>query len=353
MQTTLSCGLVGYGAYIPRFRVPSTTIGEHWAHTRGGRKAAIAEKSVPGPDEDTITMSIEAALNALERSGLSGEDLGAVWVGTESKPYAVKPSSTIVAEAIGASAYLNAADFEFACKAGTEALRAGLGFVGSGMCRYAMAIGMDTAQARPGDDLEYTAAAGGGAMIVGPADESLAVIEDSLSYVTDTPDFFRRPGEAFPQHGRRFTGQPAYFHHTVAAATKLMEEMGTKAGDYTYAVFHQPTPAFPRQAAKTLGFTTEQIAPSLVGDRIGNTYAGNVFLGMAATLDVAKPGDRILCVSYGSGAGSDAFSFLVTDRIEARRAYGQPVAHYLDRRTPVTSYAAYLQLTSGFAGGTH
>ena len=103
--------------------------------------------------------------------------LRAVWIGSESHPYAVKPSSTIVAEAIGTSPDIQAGDWEFACKAGTEALVAASGLVGSGMADYAMAIGMDTAQGQPGDALEYTAASGGAAYIVGPAENALAEIE--------------------------------------------------------------------------------------------------------------------------------------------------------------------------------
>ncbi len=44
--------------------------------------------------------------------------------------------------------------------------------VGSGMAQYAMAIGMDTAQGKPGDSLEYTAGAGGAAFILGPGEEA-------------------------------------------------------------------------------------------------------------------------------------------------------------------------------------
>ena len=90
---------------------------------------------------------------------------------------------------------------------GTEALVAAVGLVGSGMGHYAMAIGMDTAQGKPGDALEYTAGAGGAAYIVGPAEEALAVINASYSYVTDTPDFWRREYQHYPEHGNRFTGE--------------------------------------------------------------------------------------------------------------------------------------------------
>ena len=126
------------------------------------------------------------------------------------------------------------------------------------MADYALAIGMDTAQGRPGDALEYTTGAGGAAYILGPAEDSLAAIEASFSYVTDTPDFFRRPYEHYPQHGSRFTGDPAYFKHVLAAAEQLMESLGTTAKDYAAAVFHQPNPKFPERAAKMLGFKPAQ-----------------------------------------------------------------------------------------------
>ena len=154
---------------------------------------------------------------------LPGAMIRAVWIGSESHPYAVKPTSTIVAEAIGAVPHVQAADREFACKAGTEAMVAAMGLVGSGMARYAMAIGMDTAQGSPGDALEYTAGAGGAAYLIGPAEEALAIFEGSYSYVTDTPDFWRREYQKYPEHGQRFTGEPAYFKHITEAAKALMD----------------------------------------------------------------------------------------------------------------------------------
>ena len=76
-------------------------------------------------------MSIEAARNALARAGIDPGELRAVWVGSESHPYSVKPSGTVVAEAIGATPHIQSADMEFACKAGTEAVVMGMGLVGS------------------------------------------------------------------------------------------------------------------------------------------------------------------------------------------------------------------------------
>jgi hydroxymethylglutaryl-CoA synthase len=331
-------GIVGYGAYIPQYRLPASEIARVWGGSDEG--LPIKEKSVPGLDEDTITMSIEAARNALKRAGIDPTLLRAVWVGSESHPYAVKPSSTVVAEAIGASEDIQAADLQFACKAGTEAMVAAMGLIGSGMADYALAIGADTAQAKPGDALEFTAAAGAAAFVLGPAANSLAEIISSYSFVTDTPDFWRREYQRYPEHGQRFTGEPAYFKHVSSAARKMMEESGTKSSDYTYAVFHQPNAKFPRRLAKELGFSDEQIKTGLLSPVIGNTYAGASPLGLTAILDIAKDGDRILMVSYGSGSGSDALDLRVTKLINKRQKLALSTADYIARRIEI-DYAVY------------
>ncbi len=340
LQPSRPVGIVGYGAYVPRYRLPASEVSKLWTGGVGG--TPIKEKAVPGLDEDTATIAIEAARNALARAGLAGRDLRAIWVGSESHPYAVKPTSTIVAEAIDAAPLLQAADWEFACKAGTEAVIAAVGLVGSGMADYAMGIGADTAQGRPGDALEYTAAAGGAALIIGPAHEALVRFEGSLSYVTDTPDFWRRPGASYPSHGMRFTGDPAYFHHVVTAGRLLMEEMNRTAADYRYVVLHQPNVKFPTRAAKMLGFTNEQIETGLLSGVIGNTYSGASLVGLTAVLDEAKPGDRILVISFGSGAGSDAISLEVTEKIDERRHLAPTTWDYIRRRVEI-DYATYLR----------
>lgn len=338
MQPDRKVGIVGYGAYVPQYRLPGEDIARVWTNGLGG--SPVKEKAVAGLDEDVITMSIEAARNAVKRAQIDPRAIRAVWVGSESHPYAVKPTSTIVAEAIGTSPSIQAADWEFACKAGTEAIQASIGMIGSGMGRYALSIGMDTAQSRPGDALEYTAASGGAAFLLGPAEEALAIYQGSYSYVTDTPDFWRRSDQVFPSHGDRFTGEPAYFNHTLSAGSKLLELMGTSASDYTHAVFHQPNVKFPLRAGQQLGFTPEQMKLGLLANDIGNVYSGSCMLGLTAILDVAKPGDRLFMCSYGSGAGSDAFDLIVTDRIEQKQSLATMTRAYIERRV-VIDYATY------------
>jgi hydroxymethylglutaryl-CoA synthase len=341
MKPARKVGIIGYGAYVPRYRLPAREVSRIWS---GGLPLEpIQEKSVPGQDEDVVTMSIEAARNALGRASVNPKEIRAVWVGSESHPYAVKPTSTIVAEALGITPFTQAADWEFACKAGSEALVAAMALVGSKMAHYAMAVGMDTAQGKPGDALEYTAAAGGAAFLIGPADESLAVIEGTVSYVTDTPDFWRRAGQKYPEHGGRFTGQPAYFKHIRNAVQTLLEDLKQMPDDFQYVLFHQPNTKYPYRVARELGFSKSQLELGLLSPRIGNTYAGSSLLGLTAVLDQAQPGEKILLASFGSGAGSDALSIQVTDEIGSRAGRALRTEDYINRRTEI-DYAQYIKM---------
>jgi hydroxymethylglutaryl-CoA synthase len=302
----------------------------------------IREKAVPGPDEDTVTMAIEAGRNALRRAGIDPAHIRAVWVGSESHPYAVKPTSVIVAEALGAGPEILSADWQFACKAGSEAMQAAIALVGSGMGAYALAAGIDTAQGRPGDALEFTAAAGGAAFLLGPAEDALAELEGAYSYVSEIPDFWRRPMHHYPRHGGRFTGQPAYFEHSRSAAQHLLQELGYGPRDFQHVIFHQPNLAFPSRIAREFGFSNQQMQAGMLVNEIGNAYAGSSMLGLSAVLDQASAGERVLQVSFGSGAGSDAFCWRITERIGERQALAPRTRDYVGRRQEI-DYGIYVR----------
>ena len=162
-------GIVGYGSYLPRYRIKVENIAKEWGSDPEVIKRGLQlyEKTVPGLDEDTITISVEAARNALKRAGINPQDIGAVYIGSESHPYAVKPSATILIDALGIGPHVHVASYEFACKAGTEAMYVAYSLVKAGEMKYAMGIGADTSQGAPGDALEYSASAGGAAFIMG------------------------------------------------------------------------------------------------------------------------------------------------------------------------------------------
>ena len=335
-------GIVGYGAVVPRYRIKVKEIADAWgldadAYRKG---LVLEEKAVAAPDQDAVTLAVEAARYALKRAGIAPAAIGALYVGSESHPYAVKPSGTIVAEAIGATPWLHLADLEFACKAGTEAMHICAEIAAAGRVKFALAIGADTSQGAPGDPLEFATSAGAAAFVFG-ADNLLASLDAMASYTTDTPDFWRREGERFPRHGGRFTGEPGYFHHVAAAAARVMESAALEPKDFAHAVFHQPNGKFPARVGKKLGFTKDQLATGLLAPRIGNIYSGSSPLGLCAVLDAAHPGERILLVSYGSGAGSDAFVFTPTDRINHARDLAPKVEDILNAPIVHINYTRY------------
>jgi len=339
-------GIVGYGAYVPRYRIRVEEIAKVWGEDADSIKNSlnIQEKTVPAVDEDAATMATEAARNALSHANIDPAEIGAVFIGSESHPYAVKPTATIVAEAIGATPYTTAADLEFACKAGTASMQCCLGLVASGIVRYGLAIGADTSQGRPGDALEYTASAGAAAYIIGKGsvEDLVAEIKDTFSYTTDTPDFWRKPGEDYPSHGGRFTGQPAYFKHILGATKGLLEKAAMSVDDFDYVVFHQPNGKFPLQAAAMLGIDKKKVLPGLMTPIIGNTYSAASPIGLAAVLDNAKAGQRILLTSFGSGAGSDSFIIETKEGIELKRDRIRPLKYYIDKKEYI-DYSTYVK----------
>ncbi len=340
----MKVGIVGYGGYIPRYRIKAEEIARLWGGDAENIKSSlmIAEKAVPDLDEDTATIAVEAARRALFMAGISPKEIGAVYVGSESHPYTVKSTATIVAEAIEATPELTAASYEFACKAGTAAMQNCMGLVGAGMIKYGLAIGADTAQGAPGDALEFTSGAGGAAFLIG-GDGVIASFEGTYSYTTDTPDFWRREGQDYPSHGGRFTGGPAYFKHVYSASKGLMDKLGLTPKDFQHAVFHQPNGKFPRRVSEMLGFSREQVEKGILVDRIGNAYSGSSPLGLARILDDAKPGERILITSFGSGAGGDSFSILVQDGIEDKRKRLHRVEDSIATKRYI-DYATYVKL---------
>jgi len=339
-------GIVGYGVYTSRFRYKEPTI----------------ERAVPFLDEDAITAAVEAGKMALIQSGIDYSLVNKVYVGSESNPYAVKPIASKVAQVLKLGEedktegiqYVDAIDTEFACKAATSVFKdaASLVYYPENHDAYAIVIGTDNSQAaprgEPGGELDFFVGFGGCCFIFGMQDV-IAELEGWHSCTSDTPDFWRRDLEPYPSHGGRFTGDPAYFKHVAKAASKLMEKLRLQPSDVDYFVSHQPNLNFPTRVAAQLGFKEEQFLPSLQVAKFGNCYSGASPIGLAAVLDQAKPDDRILLTSYGSGAGSDAYSFITTSQLPEKRNRQKFTIQYQGENPHIeyVDYTTYRKLKTG------
>ncbi len=339
-------GIVGYGVYTSRFRI----------------KEGAIERSVPFIDEDSITAAVEAGKMTLIHSGIDPLLVAKVYVGSESNPYAVKPIASKVAQVLKLGEEdkeegvqtVDAIDTEFACKAASSMFKdaAALAYYPSGRSYFNMVIGTDNSQAapreEPGGELDFFVGYGASAFLFGMYDV-IAQIEGWCSCTSDTPDFWRRDRESYPRHGGRFTGEPAYFKHVSKSARKIMDKLKLQPSDVNFFVSHQPNLNFPVRVAKELGFKEEQFMPGLQVAKFGNTYSGSSPIGLASVLDIAKPNDRILIVSYGSGAGSDAYSFIVTDQILEKRGRQKFTIHQQvqSKNIEYVDYETYRRLKLG------
>jgi hydroxymethylglutaryl-CoA synthase len=306
-------GIEGYGVYVPRFRISGEEISRVW-----GKGIVKSTKSFPGKWDDTGSYAMNATLSALGHAEISGEEIEEIMVGSESHPHAVYPTASKVAGLIDSTG--GAMDTEFACKAATAGMKSMMALAECDYIQYGLVIGADSGQSSPNDALEYNVGDAGVAFIFGKKKPIARLEGRPLSYTTDTPDFWRNITEEFPRHAERFSLDPGYYSHTIQAAEKLMKELSLCPEDFDYVTFHQPNKKLPREVGKRLGFKKEQIEPGIVVDFTGNVYSAASPLGLAKILDESSPGQRILIVSYGSGAGSDAFSFITTENIDEKRS---------------------------------
>ncbi len=329
-------GIVGYGAYIPKYRIKN----------EGKGILGVTERTLPFADEDTTTFSVEAGKRALIHAGLDSSYVKKCFVGSESPTYAVKPVMATVSQVLELGEkymdgfFSGGVDTQFACKAATDLFidaAALVDFPAFGG-EHVMVIGSDNSQAAPGDALDFTVGAGATAYIFGRRDV-IATLDHYVAYTSDTPDFYRREGEKYPRHGGRFTGQPAYFKHVLTATKRLLEKANLKPKDINYAIGHSPNGEFPRRALSQVGFTQEQLEPGLVAKKIGNLYSGSCPTSLAGVLDIAMPGDKILMSAYGSGAGSDSYIFTVTEKILEKRERTVPLMDQIE--SPYREYVDY------------
>ncbi len=297
----------GIGVYVPPFRIKVAEIAKAWQQEgdKVSQSLGLTQKAVADYDEDSATMAVAASLNALNFFNLDKKDIGAVFVGSESHAYAVKPTSTIVGEWLGLNPEYFSADLQFACKAATAGIQIAAAMIEAGMIKTGLVIGTDKAQAKPGDALEYTAASGAVAILLS-RNEGIARLKSTYSYSTDTPDFWRRQTQRYPRHAGRFTGEPAYFHHLKQAVSGLLNQSGKKISDFDRVVFHMPNAKFPVKLAKSLSIEPNQFQDGLTVKYIGNPYSASSLIGLTKVLADGRNDQEILLAAYGSGAGADS-----------------------------------------------
>jgi 3-hydroxy-3-methylglutaryl CoA synthase len=322
-------GIIAAEAYIPIYRLNRDEIGRMW----GGRSAG-GSKAVAGYDEDTVTMAVAAALGCLKRGGDGADGL---FLATTTAPYREKLSAAIVASAADLPGECRAADFTDSLRAGTAALKAAIDAVTAGSAKKVMVVAADSRLGAAKGALEQTLGDGAAALMIG-SEKVIAEIEGSYSIFNDFTDIWRTDEDKFPRSAEsRFIDEVGYLPTMQSAISGLMKKYKLALSDFSSFVYYASDVRQHAALARRLKLDKAQVQDPLYND-IGNTGTAAAFLMLAAALEKAKPGDRILFAGYGDGA--DAFILRVTDEI--KKFQKKPIiSHQLAGKTAI-SYGQYL-----------
>ena len=334
----MKVGISSYGVYIPKYRIKSDEYVKVWGYFAAAR---VKEKAVARFDEDSLTMAVEASINALENAGLQPESLDALYFATTTPPYEEKLLSASLASSLGCRKDIALADYTNSTRDGVTALLSCMDFVRSGRGKWALAVASDNPISTPESDLEHGLGASATAFLVGSGDV-IAEFEDACQVGWESwGGRFRRYGKKHtvvlgitPLERVEYTGLLSY------VIKRLMEKRNLKIKDVKYLVLHQIDGRMPYRIAASLGFNDEQIRDSMLVSLVGDTGVCSSLIGFVNVLDKAEPGDRILVASYGSGAGADAFTLIVSGNKSGKSF--PSISDYLESREYV-DYATYLR----------
>jgi len=320
-------GITSYGAYVPLYRLSREAIAP----------GARGEKAICNFDEDSITMAAAAAIDCL--TGIDRETVDGLYFATTTSPYKEKSGATIVAMAADIKENALTADFAHSLRAGTSALMSAIDAVKAGSAKKVMVAAADSRLGIPSTPYEQNFGDGAGALLIGDSDV-IATIEASYSVYSEIMDLWRADGDTFVRSWEdRFTTTYGYSATVGKAVSGLLKKTGLKPGDFAKVVLYTPDARRSADLAKKLGFDVKAQLQDPFFNAMGNTGTALPLMLLAAALEEAKAGDRILLASYGNG--SDALVLQVTDQI-AKIKGRRGIKGYLESKKVIDDYKQYL-----------
>lgn len=323
-------GLLSYGAYIPRTRLPLSAIGGRPAKDGG------PEKAVAWNDEDAITLGVTAAIHCLRGFDRSKVDL--LIFASTTLPFQEKQASALVARVLDLPRAVQTSDQTGTTRAGTIALRAAFDAIKAGSARCALVIASDVRLAAPNSGLESNFGDGAAAFLVGDGD-AIATLDDFAAVADEVTDVWRPASQEYVHSWEdRFVIQESYAPNVAAAAQAFFERTQTNAANYDRIALYGPDARSHSDASRAAGIGKDQMVAPLFG-QLGNAGTAFAPLLLVSALESAKAGERILVVNFGNGA--DATSFRTTPQLE-KLGERRGVKWNLARRRVVTRYDDYI-----------
>ncbi|MCW5830638.1 MAG: hydroxymethylglutaryl-CoA synthase family protein [Deltaproteobacteria bacterium] len=324
-------GIMAYGAYVPFHRLQRKALNE--AHGKPGGKG---ERSVANYDEDSVSMAVEAAWNALWK--YDTKQVGTVYLGTTTNPYAEKASSTTIAAALDMPPQVRTADFGDSLRAGSSALLAALdAAVSTG--KPALALAGDCRIGGAGGGNESSFGDGAAAFLFGTGDLVARVLA-TASVANEIVDNFRRHEDVMVRNWEERFGIVQGVNRAIPAAVKqALQQAGLKGEQVDRFVCASPSSKATQAVAKMCGIRPEAIEDALEAT-VGQAGAAHGPMMLTGALEKAKAGDKILFVSYAEGA--DALLLEATPGIDAWRPK-RHLSDLIERKRNDIRYTDYLR----------
>lgn len=313
----MGTGIVGWGAYLPYWRLTHQEIGS-FLGAGGGR----GSRSVASFDEDPTTMAVGAARPHVR----GGEAPTVVMLATAAPPYLDKTNAAAVHAALGLGRDVAAYDLGGAVRSGVGALRAGLAMAAGGE-RVLLAIS-DTRTGLPGGVEERSGGDAAAAFVLGP--KTAAELVGHGHATAEFLDRWRTPGDVASGVWEERFAEEAYAPLAELAIQDALKPAGIAGTDLDHVVVAGPHLRAVRAAVAAVGARPEALVPNLV-DVVGNCGSAHLGLLLSDALDRAEPDQWILAVSVADGA--DALLLRTTpalaDAQRAQRAAGRPLVREL------------------------
>ena len=321
-------GITSYGAYVPSWRIKRETISG----------AGQGERSVGNFDEDALTMAVSATIRSLH--GAERRDVDGLLFASTTFPYKEKQNATIVAAASDLRKDIFTMDVANSLRSGTCGLRIAAEMVKSESLRCAVVVASDTRVGAPGSSFEYSCGDGAAAICIGK-DDVVAEIEGAYSLYNEMVDVWRSDEDKYIRSwDERFIQSLGYNQTVYEAVSALMKRQRLDPKVLQKAAIYAPDQRRLEELVVRLGLNPKTQVQDPMISVIGNTGSASPLMLLIAALEEAKPGDRLLCVSYGDGC--DAIVFRVTDRIEKIRGRSG-LRKSLESKRYVKDYVTYLE----------
>jgi len=330
-------GICAYGGYVPRFRLQRSLIyaAMGWMDPSTIGNAA-GEKAIANFDEDSITMAVAAgqdALKSFDRNKVEG-----VYFASTSMPYKERLNAGIITPALNVNDHVRAADFAGAAKAGTTALISAIENVESGRINNIIVCASDCRLGKPASAEEMIFGDAAAAFVIGTKDV-IAEFKGSYSITYDFVDHFRGEFSKFDRRWEdRWVRDLGYDQFLPEAISGLLKKYNLKITDFAKVIYDCHYAAERKKLDKMLGLAPDRVQGNLQTE-IGLCGTAQPLVMFVKALEEAKPGDKILIVSFGYGC--DAMYFEVTDKITERRA-SLGISGALANKASLDNYSKYL-----------